>query len=118
RHDAHGARPGGLETSRCKPACLHRAMALDRDVYWEEVRDQLACAEPIAAVDYLDAQRISLGLRDRLLRSFDRCDVIAMPTTPVVAPPVTDFARHLMSLARHAIPWSLVGFPALSIPVG
>jgi aspartyl-tRNA(Asn)/glutamyl-tRNA(Gln) amidotransferase subunit A len=107
----------GLIISRCEAACLHRAMALDRDIYWEEVRDQLAFAEPITAVDYLYAQRIRLELRDRLLREFDRCDVIAMPTTPVVAPPVADFARHLMSLARHAIPWSLVGFPALSIPV-
>ena len=41
-----------------------------------------------------------------------------MPTVPVVAPPVTDFAAYLMVLARNAIPWSLVGFPAVSLPCG
>ena len=45
-------------------------------------------------------------------------DVLAMPTVPVVAPPVDDFARYLMVLARTAIPWSLVGFPAISVPCG
>ena len=29
-----------------------------------------------------------------------------------------DFARYLMVLARTAIPWSLVGFPAISVPCG
>jgi aspartyl-tRNA(Asn)/glutamyl-tRNA(Gln) amidotransferase subunit A len=45
-------------------------------------------------------------------------DVLAMPTVPVVAPPADDFARFLMVLARTAIPWSLVGFPVISVPVG
>ena len=45
-------------------------------------------------------------------------DVLAMPTVPVMAPPVDDFARYLMVLARNAIPWSLVGFPAISVPCG
>jgi Asp-tRNA(Asn)/Glu-tRNA(Gln) amidotransferase A subunit family amidase len=40
-----------------------------------------------------------------------------MPTVPVVAPLVEDFAGYLMLLARNAIPWSLVGFPAMSVPV-
>ena len=40
-----------------------------------------------------------------------------MPTVPVVAPPVEGFAEYLMVLARNAIPWSLVGFPAISVPV-
>ncbi len=41
-----------------------------------------------------------------------------MPTVPVIAPLVTGFAEYLMVLARNAIPWSLVGFPAISVPVG
>ena len=49
---------------------------------------------------------------------FDSCDLLAMPTVPIVAPPVDDFAAHLMTLARNAIPWSFVGFPALSLPCG
>ena len=49
---------------------------------------------------------------------FADVDVLAMPTVPVVAPAVDDFARYLMVLARNAIPWSLVGFPAISVPCG
>ena len=40
-----------------------------------------------------------------------------MPTSPVVAPPVDDFAAYLL-LSRNAIPWSFVGFPAVSVPCG
>ena len=49
----------------------------------------------------------------RLLDVFDAIDdLLAMPTVPVVAPPVDDFARYLMVLSRNAIPWSFLGFPA------
>ena len=41
-----------------------------------------------------------------------------MPTTLVTAPPIDDFAQYLMVLSRNAIPWSLIGFPAISIPCG
>ena len=33
---------------------------------------------------------------------FDTVDVLAMPTSPVIAPPASDFARYLMALARNA----------------
>jgi Asp-tRNA(Asn)/Glu-tRNA(Gln) amidotransferase A subunit family amidase len=36
----------------------------------------------------------------------------------VVAPFVDDFTRYLRLLARNAIPWSFVGFPAISVPCG
>ena len=55
---------------------------------------------------------------DGLGELFSSCDVLAMPTVPIVAPPRDDFAAHLMTLSRNAIPWSFVGFPALSLPCG
>jgi aspartyl-tRNA(Asn)/glutamyl-tRNA(Gln) amidotransferase subunit A len=112
------ANAAGLVISRCEAAAAHRALELDVGGYWEEVREQLRSAASIAAIDYLDAQRLRSELRSRLLGAFDDADVLAMPTVPVVAPPVEEFASYLMLLARNAIPWSLVGFPAMSIPVG
>ena len=44
--------------------------------------------------------------------------MLALPSSLVVAPPAADFARYLTVLSRNAIPWSLVGFPALSVPCG
>jgi aspartyl-tRNA(Asn)/glutamyl-tRNA(Gln) amidotransferase subunit A len=107
----------GLVVSRCEAAAAHRALGLDRSLYWDEVREQLDLADDVPAVDYLDAQRLRGELRDRMLRAFADHEVLAMPTVPVVAPPVEGFAEFLMVLARNAIPWSLVGFPAISVPV-
>ncbi len=112
------ANAAGLVVSRCEAAAAHRALGLDRSLYWDEVREQLDLADDVSAVDYLEAQRLRGELRDRMLRAFDDHEVLAMPTVPVVAPPVEGFAEYLMVLARNAIPWSLVGFPAISVPVG
>jgi aspartyl-tRNA(Asn)/glutamyl-tRNA(Gln) amidotransferase subunit A len=114
--DVAGA--AGLVVSRAEAAAAHRSLGLDRSRYWEEVADQLDLGELVLAVDYLDAQRRRAQLADELLAAFGDRDVLAMPTVPVVAPPVADFPRYLSVLARNAIPWSLVGFPAISVPCG
>ncbi len=107
----------GLVISRCEAAAAHRTLGLDRGAYWEEVAEQLDRADEIRAVDYLDAQRLRAELRDHLLGAFADHDVIALPSAPVLAPRASDFARYLLVLSRNAIPWSLVGFPAISLPV-
>jgi aspartyl-tRNA(Asn)/glutamyl-tRNA(Gln) amidotransferase subunit A len=117
-HEFALANAAGLVISRCEAASAHRSLGLDTTLYWEEVREQLEFAATVSAVDYLDAQRLRAELRLRLLTVFESFEVLAMPTVPVVAPRVEDFARYLMVLARNAIPWSLVGFPAVSIPAG
>ncbi len=108
----------GLLISRSEAAAVHRSLGLDRSLYWQEVGEQLDLADAVTAADYLDAQRIRADLATELFAVFDDVDVLAMPTSPVVAPPVDDFARYLTVLSRNAIPWSLVGFPAVSIPCG
>jgi aspartyl-tRNA(Asn)/glutamyl-tRNA(Gln) amidotransferase subunit A len=112
------ANAAGLVVSRCEAATFHDGLALRRDLYWQEVAEQLELADGLRAVEYLGAQRARLALGEDLLSVFDACDVLAMPTVPLVAPRVDDFAAHLMTLARNAIPWSFVGFPALSMPCG
>jgi aspartyl-tRNA(Asn)/glutamyl-tRNA(Gln) amidotransferase subunit A len=112
------ANAAGLLVSRCEATTQHRSFGLDRSLYWEEVADQLEQAESIAAIDYLQAQRLRQDLSERLLAEFRRHDVLVMPTVPVVAPPVENFAAYLMRLARTAIPFSFVGFPAMTVPCG
>ncbi len=118
RDDLALANAAGLVVSRVEAATFHRGLGLDLDLYWEEVGDQLRAATEIAAVDYVDAQRLRGELAHRLLGAFGDHDVLVMPTSPVVAPPVDDFAAYLMLLSRNAIPWSFVGFPAVSVPCG
>jgi aspartyl-tRNA(Asn)/glutamyl-tRNA(Gln) amidotransferase subunit A len=119
-HEGHldDANAAGLVISRCEAAAAHRTLATDLTRCWPEVAEQLEEALTVSAVDYLDAQRVRAELMVDLAALFDDHDVLAMPTVPVVAPPVDDFARYLMVLARTAIPWSLVGFPVISVPVG
>ena len=112
------ANAAGLVISRSEAAAFHRSLDADRSLYWEEVGEQLGLGGEVSAVDYLDAQRARGLLAARLLRVFEECDVLVTPTVPVVAPPAEDFAAYLMVLARNAIPWSLVGFPAVSVPCG
>ena len=112
------ANAAGLVISRCEAAAAHRSLGTDLSRCWPEVAEQLDVASTVAAIDYLDAQRVRAELMTDLGALFGAHDVLAMPTVPVVAPPTDDFARYLMVLARNAIPWSLVGFPAISVPCG
>ncbi len=116
--DLKSANAAGLVVSRCESAAFHRSLGTDRSLYWEEVADQLDAAAGVSAVEYIDAQRMRAELAERFLAAFDDHDVLVMPTVPVVAPLVADFARHLMLLSRNAIPWSFTGFPAMSVPCG
>jgi aspartyl-tRNA(Asn)/glutamyl-tRNA(Gln) amidotransferase subunit A len=111
----------GLLISRAEAATFHQELGTDLSRCWAEISDQLEAAMAIPAVDYLSAQRRRGQLADKLLTAFDTqvgVNVLAMPTTALTAPPVDDFAQYLMLLSRNAIPWSLVGFPAISIPCG
>jgi aspartyl-tRNA(Asn)/glutamyl-tRNA(Gln) amidotransferase subunit A len=116
--DLHDANAIGLLISRTEAATVHRGLGTDLDRCWAEIADQLRAAATIPAVDYLDAQRARAMLADRFGALFAEHDILVMPTTPVTAPPSDAFADYLMVLSRNAIPWSLVGFPAVSIPCG
>ncbi len=116
--DLEAANAAGLLVSRCEAAAFHRRLGLDRSLYWDEVADQLEAAADLSALEYLDAQTLRADLTAGFLEVFADFDVLVMPTVPAIAPPVDDFARHLMLLSRNAIPWSLTGFPAVSVPCG
>jgi aspartyl-tRNA(Asn)/glutamyl-tRNA(Gln) amidotransferase subunit A len=116
--DLDAANSAGLLVSRCEAAAFHRALGADRALYWDESADQLDAAAAVSAMDYVDAQRTRAELAEGLLAVFAGHDLLAMPTVPMVAPPVADFARHLLLLSRNAIPWSLAGMPAVSVPCG
>jgi Asp-tRNA(Asn)/Glu-tRNA(Gln) amidotransferase A subunit family amidase len=118
RTDLDLASAAGLVVSRAEAATIHRSLGLDRGLYWAEVAEQLDAADRVSALDYLQAQRLRRDLATGLLAAFDRHDVLVMPTVAVVAPLAEDFAAYLMVLARNAIPWSFVGFPAISVPCG
>lgn len=116
--DFNNANAAGLIVSRCEAAAYHRRLGLDRSKYWPEVRDQLDAADRTAAMDYLDAQRLRSVLARTMLKVFEEVDVLVMPTSLVPAPLVEEAEDYLLVLSRNAIPWSFLGFPAISVPCG
>ncbi|MCA9612705.1 MAG: Asp-tRNA(Asn)/Glu-tRNA(Gln) amidotransferase subunit GatA [Myxococcales bacterium] len=70
---------------------------------------------------YVRAQKVRTRMRQDFDRAFERCDVIATPTTPTVAwklgeTPTDPVALWLQDL--YTLPASLAGLPALSAPCG
>ena len=109
------------------------ALAGLREV-WRDHGDELGLdlqlflggVERFAADDYVDAQRLREALRDELAKALRAVDVIALPTTANVAPPVTDEEARssfldpvaLDAACRFAFLGNVVGLPAASAPVG
>lgn len=114
--DLQIANAAGLLVSRCEAATLHRWLGTDLQRCWAEIRDQLDEAGRIPAHEYIAALRCRSQLADELLAAFAGVDALAMPTSLVPAPKVEEADQYLMVLSRNCIPWSFVGFPALSVP--
>ncbi|HEX3426896.1 MAG TPA: amidase family protein [Acidimicrobiales bacterium] len=112
------ANAAGLIVSRCEAATVHRALGTDTRRCSDEVAAQLAAAAQVSAADYLDAQRLRAVLARDLLGVFDTCDVLCQPTVLVSPPRRTEYDRYLTVLSRPCVPWSLCGFPAVSLPCG
>jgi aspartyl-tRNA(Asn)/glutamyl-tRNA(Gln) amidotransferase subunit A len=117
--DLDTANAMGLILSRCEAAAYHRdwltayPRAYTRDVY-----EQLDEATKVRAVDYLQAQRYRAEFGARMDRLLREVDALAMPTTLIPAPRKEEAEHFLVSLSRNCVPWSLVGFPAISVPAG
>jgi len=105
--------------SRCEAASVHRELFASRKtLYTRDVFEQLDEANNVPAVDYVQAQRFRREFMERMIRRLEDADVLAMPTSPVPAPKVDESEQHLTILSRNCVPWSFIGFPAISLPCG
>jgi len=112
----------GRAVQRPEASAYHRErLRATPELYGPEVRVDLELGELFLATDYVHAQRVRASLRDRWLAVMDDVDLLVTPTVPIVAPPATD---DILSgpikgtLLRNTYPFSLVGFPSLSLPCG
>jgi len=117
--DFEMANAAGMIVSRAEAATYHhRWLAERRDRYTEETRAQLEEAAQVPAAVYLAAQRLREAFRRRMRALLREVDALALPTALVEAPRVEDAERFLLVLSRNCIPWSFIGFPAVSVPCG
>jgi aspartyl-tRNA(Asn)/glutamyl-tRNA(Gln) amidotransferase subunit A len=110
------ANAAGLVVSRCEAAAFHAPWLDRRDRYTDEVGEQLDEARQVTAVAYIQAQRYRRDFRRRMLALFDEFDVLALPTTKIAAPYPEGSEELLLVLSENCIPWSFIGFPAVSLP--
>ena len=110
----------GLIISRCEAAEYHRPFRDKMALYTAPIADQLEECLQVSAVDYLHAQRFRAIVRQRMCRLMadQSLDAFLMPTSRVTAPKTTEVEQYFMVLSLNCIPWSFIGFPALSIPCG
>jgi len=95
-------------------AQYHRARYSEhRQRYGIRARELIDLGLTTFAHSYLDAQRVRRHAAAQLARLFENADVLAMPVTPGPAP-----ARTTTGDSAFQIPWTLCGFPALSLPTG
>lgn len=70
---------------------------------------------------YLKAQQVRTLIRRDFDSAFEKCDVLATPTTPSVAFPIGDKANDPMAMKLAdvcTIPVNMAGIPGISIPCG
>lgn len=84
-----------------------------RKEYGPRARELIDLGVVTSAHAYLHAQDVGRDAARRLAAMFTGADVILLPVVPEPAP-----ARATTGNSRLQIPWTVCGFPALSLPAG
>ncbi len=107
-------------------AAVHSADLRDRPGdYGDDVRTRLEMGLVIPARDYIQAQRWRGHLCQEVAAVMTDVDMLALPTTPITAPPIgaatVDWGRDgtetvAEALIRLTAPFNVTGQPAISLP--
>ncbi len=108
----------GLIVSRAEALEYHRTVGTNWRHVWVETRDQFEATAQLQLSDYLLAQRFRADLASTMLAEMQTHNLaaLAMPSTLVTAPLAADAEQYFTRLSKLAIPWSILGWPVLSVP--
>src|SRR5262249_43082315 len=94
---------------------------LPRDAYQPDVIERLRVAADVPGWRYVQARSRATTLSEELGTLLSTVDALILPTSPILAPPLTadevdgQSVRDL--LLRHNRPLNATPFPALSVPI-
>eukprot|EP00290_Baffinella_frigidus_P043945 CAMPEP_0180285496 /NCGR_PEP_ID=MMETSP0988-20121125/11945_1 /TAXON_ID=697907 /ORGANISM="non described non described, Strain CCMP2293" /LENGTH=639 /DNA_ID=CAMNT_0022258909 /DNA_START=51 /DNA_END=1970 /DNA_ORIENTATION=+ len=103
------------------------AVAMDKyseKEFTAETSVYLNMASQITARDYLSSQKVRRYATDEVARVFASVDLVALPSTAIIAPPIEDESLGVVDiptlgrLARFSTLANFVGLPAISVPAG
>ena len=117
-----------LATADVDAATFHMEWLKTRgDLYDWSTRTRLESAALTPAATYIRAQRARTLIRDELMSALEDHDVIVLPASPTLAPPITQstgspggYYQGKLDLGRrrYTSPAALAGLPAISVPCG
>ncbi len=109
-------------------ATAYHAATLEREPgsYTPAVRSRLEMGRDVSAVDYVTARRDALALRDAVDAALHGCEALALPTLPILAPPIGSGGMPLEGepvpvralMLRLTQLFDVTGHPAISLPCG
>jgi aspartyl-tRNA(Asn)/glutamyl-tRNA(Gln) amidotransferase subunit A len=102
-------------------AIHHGRMSTSPELYQPETLERLREATRIEAWEYAAALRRLGELRARAVQRLAGVDALVLPTVPIQAPLLGDHeARRTVRAALLSLctPWSVLGLPAVSVPLG
>lgn len=96
------------------------------EAYGDDVRRSLELGRGITAVEYINAQNLRPSLMTSFASSMKDVDFLATPSTYITAPRIGETEVEIggrkvdvySALNRLALPFNVVGFPAISVPAG
>ncbi len=124
--DVGRARGAAIVITAAEGAAQHRdALLATPDAFDVRTRGRFLAGLGVPAIDYIDAQRFRRWWQQRVLAVLAEIDILVVPTVaclpPLLDAPTVEIAgRQLPTgavLGRFTQPLSLIGLPALSVPV-
>ena len=114
-------------TIRAAEAYAYHAafLAKSPELYQPETRVRLRTGADVTTVAYIEARRELARTRRSIGHVFDGVDVVITPTSPILPPPIAEFAGDRNGSAdfvsrniRNTSPFDVYGWPTISVPCG